>query len=182
MPASIQISQQAARRFVLGKQGLWPGRRWLGKSGTREAMLACEHLQLDPLVIVARSHDLMLHSRVSGYRPEFFGQLTYAERGFFDWGSWLAVRPMKELPYWRVLMRRDREHAGMREVVEQHGAAIEEMRAALRERPTVSGRDFKAGERQVFTAFTGEDSSANCVCSAEIFRLCPTSSRQSCTP
>jgi len=29
----ITISQQTARRFVLGKQGLWPGRRWKGKKG-----------------------------------------------------------------------------------------------------------------------------------------------------
>jgi len=30
----ITISQQTARRFVLGKQGIWPGRRWKGKKGT----------------------------------------------------------------------------------------------------------------------------------------------------
>ena len=108
-PQVLSVSAQTARRFVLGRQGLWPGRRWKGKTGTRAAMIACEHLQLDPLVIVARSHDLALHSRVVGYRPEFFDTLTYGDRLFFDWGGWLAVRPMAELPYWRTLMHRQRE-------------------------------------------------------------------------
>lgn len=26
----ITISREIARRFILGKQGLWPGRRWQG--------------------------------------------------------------------------------------------------------------------------------------------------------
>ena len=38
----ITISQQTMRRFVLGKQGLWPGRRWKGKKGTAQAIRACE--------------------------------------------------------------------------------------------------------------------------------------------
>ena len=51
----IVISQQTARRFVLGKQGLWPGRRWNGKKGTAQTIRACEAVQLDTLNIVAPS-------------------------------------------------------------------------------------------------------------------------------
>lgn len=91
MEQPIELSPRDARRFVLGKQGLWPGRRWVGKEGTRAAIGAVEHLQLDPLVIVARSHDLALHARVANYEARFFGELTYDERRFFDWGGWLAV-------------------------------------------------------------------------------------------
>jgi uncharacterized protein YcaQ len=60
----VRISLQTARRFILGRQGLWPGRRWQGLAGTERAMRAMEHLQLDPLGIMARAQDLMLHSRV----------------------------------------------------------------------------------------------------------------------
>ena len=160
MTAPIQVSRQTARRFVLGKQGLWPGRRWAGKDGTRAAAIATEHLQLDPLVILARSHDLMLHSRVAGYQPELFGQLAYTDREFFDWGGWLAVRPMTELPHWRVLMRRNRGHEGMAVIEREHGGAIEEMRTALRERQTVSGRDFQASERAAITNYRGSKDSS----------------------
>lgn len=63
----IEIDIDTARRFVLGKQGLWPGRRWRGVAGTEQAMRAMEYLQLDPLQIIARSQDLALASRVIDY-------------------------------------------------------------------------------------------------------------------
>ena len=53
---------RSARRhpFVLGRQGLWPGRRWQGLRGTETAMRTMEHLQLAPLAIIARPKELML--------------------------------------------------------------------------------------------------------------------------
>ena len=71
-------------------------------------MRTLEHLQLDPLQIMARAQDLMLHSRVIDYAIDDWAVLTYERRRFFDWGGWLAVRPMDELPHWRVVMRRER--------------------------------------------------------------------------
>jgi uncharacterized protein YcaQ len=121
-----------ARRFILGKQGLWPGRRWAGVSGTEQAMRAVEHLQLDPLLVVARSQDLMLHSRVIDYQPDSWAELAYQQRKFFDWGGWLAVRPMDELPHWRVLMRRERESPAWRQFARQ---AIREQSRLCDERP-----------------------------------------------
>ena len=46
---TFEIPLEVARRFILGKQGLWPGRRWRGLTGTEQAMRAIEQLQLDPL-------------------------------------------------------------------------------------------------------------------------------------
>jgi uncharacterized protein len=152
---AVKISKHAARRFVLGKQGLWPGRRWEGEAGTRDAITACENLQLDPLVIVARSHDLMLHSRVAGYETTFFETLTYEQRLFFDWGGWLAVRPMDELPYWRALMHRHRDTPKTAKLVAAHRATFDEIRDLLRERGTLSGRDFKAEERRKVVSYRG---------------------------
>ncbi len=76
----ISISQQTARRFVLGKQGLWPGRRWKGQKGTAQAIRECEAVQLDPLNIFARSQDIVLHSRVLDYKPDYLYQVAYQER------------------------------------------------------------------------------------------------------
>ena len=142
MAHELEISSQTARRFVLGRHGLWPGRRWAGKDGAREAMFAGEYLQLDPLAILARSHDLVLHSRVSGYEPQHFDEITYHDRLFFEWGGWLAARPMEELPYWRVVMRRERNHDGLQDIARDHAAVIAEMRNVLRERGTVANSDF----------------------------------------
>ena len=68
----LTIDITTARRYILGKQGLWPGRRWRGIKGTEQAMRAIEYLQLDPLQIIARSHDITLHSRVLDYKPDMW--------------------------------------------------------------------------------------------------------------
>jgi uncharacterized protein len=156
----MEISRQTARRFILGRQGLWPGRRWRGMTGTEHAMRAMEHLQLDPLAIMARAQDLMLHSRVIDYRLDDWARLTYDSRRFFDWGGWLAVRPMDELPYWRRLMRRERENGHWREVEHEHHAAIVEMRAALRERGTLTNREFTMASRRRTDSYRGRKDSA----------------------
>lgn len=155
----LTIDQQTARRFILGKQGLWPGRRWKGAAGTEKAMRAMEYLQLDPLQIIARSHDIKLHARVQGYKPGLWEQVAYKQRKFFDWGGWLAVRPMDELPYWRVVMRRERD-TGHAKTAKEHAAAIQEMRQVLRERGTVSNRDFEMAARTRTDSYRGRKDSA----------------------
>lgn len=157
----LKIDLITARRFILGKQGLWPGRRWRGIQGVEQAMRAMEYLQLDPLQIIARSQDIKLHSCVLDYTPALWEDVTYQQRKFFDWGGWLAARPMDELPHWRVVMRRERDgndriHAMGRE----HAGAITEMRAILRERGTVSNRDFAMATRTRTNSYRGRKDSA----------------------
>ena len=160
----LTIDLETARRYILGKQGLWPGRRWRGLKGTEQAMRAMEYLQLDPLQIVARSHDIKLYSRVLDYKPGMWEGLTYKKRKFFDWGGWLAVRPMDELPYWRVVMRREREGeqrwSRMPKLAHDHAQAITEMRALLRERGTVKNRDFQVSTRTRTESYRGRKDSA----------------------
>ncbi len=157
----LTIDIQTARRFILGKQGLWPGRRWRGLKGTEQAMRAIEYLQLDPLQIIARSQDLQLHSRVLDYSPGMWEKVTYEKRMFFDWGGWLAVRPMDELPYWRVVMRRERDsNTRIRDMGIEHATTVAEMREVLHERGTVSNRDFEMGTRTRTQSYRGRKDSA----------------------
>ena len=157
----LTIDIQTARRFILGKQGLWPGRRWRGLDGAEQAIRAMEFLQLDPLQVIARSQDIALHGRVLDYTPSQWEELAYQQRKFFDWGGWLAVRPMDELPHWRVAMRRERDHnARIRAMARDHAGAIVEMRAVLRERGTVSNRDFSMATRTRTQSYRGRKDSA----------------------
>jgi uncharacterized protein YcaQ len=156
----LQVSQSVARRFILGKQGLWPGRRWAGRAGTLEAMHAIEHLQLDPLVVVARSQDIMLRSRVQDYTPELWQELAYGERRFFDWGSWLAVRPMEELPWWRTLMLRSATLPRWSDWAAAHVALLDEMREVLRSEGPLMNRDFLAADRRRVQSYRGRKDSA----------------------
>ncbi len=156
----LEISAVTARRYVMGRQGLWPGRRWQGLEGAASAMRAMEHLQLDPLVVVARAHDLMLASRVVDYAIDDWARLTYEQRRFFEWGGWLAVRPIDELPYWRVLMRRERGQGQMAKIAREHPDAVEEMRMILRSGREVSNRDFEMRDRTRVDSYRGRKDSA----------------------
>jgi len=151
----IVISGQTARRFVLGKQGLWPGRRWKGKKGTAQAIRTCEAVQLDPLNVIARSHDIVLHSRVLDYKPEYLYNVAYDERQFFDYGGWLAMYPMADLPYWRYHMEQ-RAHGAYveRHVPNGHKEVMEFVRSELRTRGPLGNRDFD-GKRLANQSYRG---------------------------
>ena len=143
MTTPINISKQTARRFVLGKQGLWPGRRWKGKNGTTTAINTCEAVQLDPLNVIARSQDLVLHSRVIDYKPEHLYKVAYGERKFFDYGGWLAMYPMSELPYWRVHMQARSHDKRIEGFVLKHEELFEQVRSELQMRGPLGNRDFE---------------------------------------
>jgi uncharacterized protein YcaQ len=156
----LTIDLVTARRYILGKQGLWPGRRWRGIEGTEQAMREIEYLQLDPLQIIARSHDIQLYSRVLDYVPGLWEDVTYGQRRFFDGGGWLAARPMDELPHWRVVMRRERDgspdhDSRIRLMGQEHAEAVAEMRTVLAERApsaTVTSRWRRASARRAIGA------------------------------
>lgn len=158
----MRISREVARRFLLGRQGLWPGRRWLTTDdGTATAMQTMGNLQLDPLRIIARAQDLALNSRVIDYREDDWARLTYEKRTFFEWGGWLAVRPIEELPYYRVFMRRGREFAPrLKKYLQEHGEAIDEVRRLLQEGRELSNRDFAMGDRTRVNSYRGRKDSS----------------------
>jgi len=158
--APIQVSREVARRFLLGRQGLWPGRRWRGLAGTERAMRTMGNLQLDPLRMIARAQDLALGSRVLGYREDDWARLTYERRKFFEWGGWLAVRPIEELPYYRVLMERTRADWWGSWITGEHGRAVEEMQVLLPKRGELANRHFSMSERTRVDSYRGRKDSS----------------------
>mgnify|MGYP000863202191 CR=1 FL=1 len=144
---TIEISKQTLRRIILGRQGLWPGRRWSGKEGTVQALKAVEAVQMDPLNVVARSHDIVLWSRVAGYRPEYLQQALYQDRLFFDYGGGLFIYPMSELPYWRTIMENKGQEKRWKRFAEENQEVIREVRAALQENGPLGNRDFSGNKR-----------------------------------
>jgi uncharacterized protein YcaQ len=67
---------------------------------------------------------------------------------------------MEELPYWRNLMRREREQGHWLDVEREHHETIVEMRQVLRERGTVANRDFEMAARKRTDSYRGRKDSA----------------------
>jgi uncharacterized protein YcaQ len=101
---------------------------------------------------------------VLDYTSGLWEKVAYQQRKFFDWGGWLAVRPMDELPHWRMVMRRERDSdygdSRIRKMGRDHADAIVEVRAILRERGTVSNRDFEMAARKRTQSYRGRKDSA----------------------
>ena len=154
----IAISKVTARRFVLGRQGLWPGRRWEGQEGTVEALRAIEAVQMDPLNVVARNHDIVLWGRVSRYHPGYLDTVLYTTRQFFDYGGALFIYPMGELPFWRLSMRNKGTEARWATFAGTHQTLVDEVRAELRRRGPLGNRDF-IGQERVSNYRGGKESS-----------------------
>jgi uncharacterized protein YcaQ len=141
----IEISPATERRFVLGRQGLWPGRRWQGLAGTIQAVRAAEGVQLDPLVMVARSQEIFLYSRVLDYQIGYLEQAAYRQRQFFDFGGTLFLYPMSELPYWAPHM--NRADGYWANYLRENADLAAHVRAALAERGPLGNRDFEGKAR-----------------------------------
>jgi uncharacterized protein YcaQ len=138
------ISKQTFRRFILGQQGLWPGRRFKGLLGAESALRQMEALQLDPLTMVARSQDIAMYGRVLNYKPEHLYKMAYQQRKAFDYGGWLFMYPMSEFPYWRLHMKH-RQQIGMYYESFTHPPAdlVKFVLNELRERGPLGNRDFE---------------------------------------
>jgi hypothetical protein len=140
----VSISKTTHRRFLLGKQGLWPGRRFTGVDGVTAALNQMEALQLDPLNVIARSQDIALWGRVLDYRPEHLYQAVYDERRFFDYGGSLYLYPMSELPYWRLHMRHRGESGRWGpDFASEHATTLDYLREELQANGPRGNRDFK---------------------------------------
>jgi uncharacterized protein YcaQ len=99
-------------------------------------------VQLDPLNIFARSQDIVLHSRVLDYKPDYLYEVAYKQRQFFDYGGWLAMYPMSELPYFSVHMERRKHHKRVEGFMLSNPELFERVRAELRTRGPLGNRNF----------------------------------------
>ena len=156
---SLSISKITARRFIMGKQGLWPGRRFTGVDGTAAAIREMDALQLDPLTVIARSQDIAMYGRILDYRPELLHQVAYEERGFFDYGGTLFLYPMSELPYWRLHMKHAKEWKRLKTFREEHPETMKEVLETIRINGPMGNKDFKGNKKLLNSYRGGKDTS-----------------------
>ena len=66
----MQVTAEAARRFLVARQLLAPARSLEGgPDAVLEVFRTFGSVQFDPLAVAGRNHDLVLHARVADYDP-----------------------------------------------------------------------------------------------------------------
>ena len=102
---SLEISRRAARRLAIDAQLLGAERQTPDRHGILATVDQIIWLQLDPTSAVARSHLLVLWSRLGQYEPDDVARLIYRDQRLFEWRAF--VYPTRHLPLYRLAMRRN---------------------------------------------------------------------------
>ncbi len=89
-PTVRMISPVTARRLAITKQRLAGTRPAATPGGILEVVQDLRCLQLDPISAVARSHLLVLWSRLGGYDPADLDSLLWQERRLFEYWAHCA--------------------------------------------------------------------------------------------
>ena len=113
----MKVTAEAARRFLVARQMVAPARSLAGGTdAVLEVFGRLGSIQLDPLAVAGRTHDLVLHARVAGYDPAWC-DLLYERRDIFEaYNKGLSFVPVGELPWFRGRLSRrwPRRHRGER--------------------------------------------------------------------
>ncbi len=148
MHATRSLSLTLARRLVLTCQHLAGSRPGVTRDTMLDVIRDVGCLQLDPLNVVARSHLLVLWSRLGAYDQELLDTLLWQERRLFEYWAHAASIVLTE-DYQLFQLRRQAYSTGeeawlqrVRQWIEQNAALKEHILEALRERGPLRGRDF----------------------------------------
>ncbi len=100
-------------------------------------------LQFDPLDIAGRNHDLVLASRIAGYRRAWTDEHLYGTRVFYEtYNKGLSLVPTAELPWYRVMWDRERtDHE--RGTFQDHAPLVEELLERIRRDGPLSSTDVE---------------------------------------
>ncbi|GGS95946.1 hypothetical protein GCM10010156_62710 [Planobispora rosea] len=106
MPSPLDLSLESARRLAVACQHLAGPRPGGDPQGLRRVLRTLRCLQLDPVNVVARSHLLVLWSRVGGYDPADLDALLWRERWLFEyWAHAASIVLAEDYPIHQVMMR-----------------------------------------------------------------------------
>ncbi len=127
MSDPISLSGDHARRFLVRRHLLDPPRALRATPASVLAVVdRLGSLQFDPIEVPgARNHDLVLHSRIAGYRREWADQWLYGEeRRLIElYNKSLNILPVDELPHYAIAWDRSGSYYRDRILAEQSAVA-----------------------------------------------------------
>jgi uncharacterized protein YcaQ len=139
------LSPTLARRLAIMRQRLAGAPPPADADGIMEVMRDLGRLQLDPISVVARSHLLVLWSRLGKYDPAHLEMLLWQERRLFEYKAHIVLT--EEYPFHQVAMRDFATgHTAwprrVRKWMEENHALRDHILTMLRDRGPLLAREF----------------------------------------
>ncbi len=144
---TVRISMDEARALAVIAQGLdEPASGPPSKSAIMETIRRIGCLQIDTISVVARSHYLVLWSRLGQYDPALVDELHHPDRLLFEyWGHAASLLPSDLFPYFRRRMqqRRIKFMDGEETWAVENEELITQVLTAVREHGPISSSHFE---------------------------------------
>ncbi|OGF55766.1 MAG: hypothetical protein A2Z21_08940 [Candidatus Fraserbacteria bacterium RBG_16_55_9] len=142
----LRWTKEEARLYQLYAVGLHGKEYPRGKAGIRGCFRDLDTLQLDPLPVLGRNHDLVIQARVDGTHPGQALDLIHQERlGFEYWDKVLCAVPIEHFPLLRTLMQlggNSWENRRETQLEKKHPGAIDVVYRAVEEHGPLSSREL----------------------------------------
>jgi uncharacterized protein YcaQ len=145
--ATIRLSLETARTLAVVRQGLHQRPPVADKQTLLDTIRRIGLLQLDTISTVARSHYLVMLSRVGLYDPADLEALLYPDRRLFEqWAHAACLIPVEDYPHFApvILARRQRPLQGwlLRSLGDDPQPVLDAVLDEVRERGPLTSRDF----------------------------------------
>lgn len=96
----IRLTKQQACRFILLKQGLLDDYKFTGKEGILSYIRQAGCIQFDPIDVCGKNAELVLQSRVKGFKKSMLYDLLYKDRKLIDYfDKNLSILPAEDWKY-----------------------------------------------------------------------------------
>jgi uncharacterized protein YcaQ len=149
----IGMSLETASTLAVVKQGLHRRPPAADKQALLDTIRRIGLLQLDTISVVARSHYLVMLSRVGLYDPADLDALLYPDRRLFEgWAHAACLIPVEDYPCFAPIILARRDHPLQpwlaRRLGDKGDEILDAVLAEVRERGPLSSRDFKDPRRE----------------------------------
>ena len=139
------IDKAAARRFLLAKHGLYGERLFAGEKGIMDLIKQLGCIQFDPIDVCGKNHELVLQSRIEGFKIEQINKLLYQDRKLIDcWDKNMSILSVED---WRFMERRRKHSMNSDRYSSELREAGEILKQHIREKGPICSSDIKMGEK-----------------------------------
>lgn len=113
---TYEITKEQARIFMLSYHGLSGRAHLKGKEAILAYISRVGCIQFDPLNIVGHNQELVLQSRIDGFKPSMLQELLYKDRLLVDgWDKQMSIYHTGDWPYFSRYRANNLERLGNKE-------------------------------------------------------------------